>query len=104
MDTRITELPALRLVGYAKRVPLVHEGINPHIAEHVATISIEEVVRLKSLNDTEPSASNTISCTLWPRAFVTPTVNGFARTSILRLPTVRRTGAVISRRLMAARG
>ena len=54
MDTRIVDLPATRLVGHARRVPLVHEGVNPHIAEHVASIPAEEVARLKSLNDTEP--------------------------------------------------
>ena len=36
MDTRITNLPAVRLVGHATRVPLIHDGVNPHIAEHVA--------------------------------------------------------------------
>lgn len=66
MDTRITTLPAVRLVGYAKRVPLVHDGINPHIAEHVATIPVEEVVRLKSLNDTEPSGVLAVSDDLDP--------------------------------------
>ena len=29
MDTRIVDLPALRLVGHARRVPLVHHGVNP---------------------------------------------------------------------------
>ena len=66
MDTRITNLPAVRLVGYAKRVPLVHDGINPHIAEHVATIPVEETVRLKSLNDTEPSGVLAVSDDLDP--------------------------------------
>ena len=61
MDTRITRLPAVRLVGHAARVPLVHEGVNPHIAEHVATIGVEEVTRLKSLNDTEPSGVLAVS-------------------------------------------
>ena len=54
MDTRITSLPAVRLVGRAARVPLVHEGVNPHIAEHVAGIGNEEVQRLLGLNDVEP--------------------------------------------------
>jgi AraC family transcriptional regulator len=81
MDTRIATLPAVRLVGYAKRAPLIHEGINPHIADHVASIRAEEVVRLKSLNDTEPSGVLAVSddldpdraegtdptCTAWPR-------------------------------------
>jgi len=55
MDTRITTLPAVRLVGHATRVPLIHVGENPHIAAHVAEIPVEETLRLKSLNDTEPS-------------------------------------------------
>ena len=55
MDTRIVDLPAVRLVGHATRVPLVHHGVNPAIADHVASIPVEETVRLKALNDTEPS-------------------------------------------------
>ena len=66
MDTRITDLPAVRLVGYAKRVPLIHEGVNPHIAEHVASIPVEEIVRLKSLNDTEPLGVLAVSDDLDP--------------------------------------
>lgn len=31
MDARVIERPAFRLVGHAARVPLVHEGMNPHI-------------------------------------------------------------------------
>lgn len=66
MDTRIANLPAVRLIGYAKRVPLIHEGINPHIANHVASIGVDEVVRLKSLNDTEPSGVLAVSDDLDP--------------------------------------
>jgi len=66
MDTRITQLPAVRLVGYATRVRLVHEGVHPHIAEHVAAIPLEDVVRLKSLNDTEPSGVLAVSDDLDP--------------------------------------
>jgi AraC family transcriptional regulator len=61
MDTRIANLPAIRLVGYAKRVPLIHEGVNPHIAEHVASIDVEDISRLKSLNDTEPAGVLAVS-------------------------------------------
>jgi AraC family transcriptional regulator len=66
MDTRITDLPALRLVGHARRVPLVHEGVNPAIAEHVAGIPVEETRRLKALNDTEPSGVLAVSDDLDP--------------------------------------
>ena len=76
MDTRITSLPAVRLVGWAKRVPLIHEGLNPHIAEHVASIPVEEIVRLKGLNDTEPTGccpSVLTSTPTEPRAASSPT-------------------------------
>jgi Uncharacterized protein conserved in bacteria len=55
MDTRLVERPAFALVGRAARVPLLHRGINPHIAEHVARIPAEEHARLKALSDTEPA-------------------------------------------------
>jgi AraC family transcriptional regulator len=66
MDARIVDLPALRLVGQAARVPLVHEGVNPAIAAHVASIPVEETVRLKALNDTEPYGVLAVSDDLDP--------------------------------------
>lgn len=66
MDTRIADLPDLRLIGYAARVPLVHAGINPRIADHVAAIPVEDVVALKQLNDTEPSGVLAVSDDLDP--------------------------------------
>ena len=66
MDTRIVTLPALRLVGYAARVPLVHSGENPHIAAHVAGISTEQTRQLKELNDTEPRGVLAVSDDLDP--------------------------------------
>jgi AraC family transcriptional regulator len=66
MDTRITDLPALRLAGHARRVPLVHSGVNPAIAEHVASIPVEETLRLKGLNDIEPTGVLAVSDDLDP--------------------------------------
>ena len=66
MDTRIVDLPAVRLVGHAKRVTLVHAGVNQSIADHVASIPIEETIRLKALNDTEPSGVLAVSDDLDP--------------------------------------
>ena len=66
MDTRITDLPALRLVGHAARVPLVHTGVNPAIAVHVASIPVEETLRLKALNDIEPRGVLAVSDDLDP--------------------------------------
>ncbi|KAF4407729.1 MULTISPECIES: AraC family transcriptional regulator [Streptomyces] len=54
MDTRLIERPAFRLVGHAARVPLIHQGVNPHIQQHIAALPQEEHGRLKALSDTEP--------------------------------------------------
>ncbi|MEU0315168.1 AraC family transcriptional regulator [Nocardioides sp. NPDC006273] len=54
MDVTINDIPALRLVGHAAKVPLIHEGANPHIQAHIASIAPEEHGRLKELNDTDP--------------------------------------------------
>ena len=40
MHVRIVDQPAFRVVGHAARVPLIHEGVNLHIASHVASIPI----------------------------------------------------------------
>ena len=55
MHARITDRPHFRLIGHATRVPLIHEGINPHIQAHIAALSTEEHARLKELSNTEPS-------------------------------------------------
>ncbi|MFJ4467188.1 GyrI-like domain-containing protein [Streptomyces sp. NPDC089424] len=54
MDTRLVNRPAFRLIGHATRVPLIHQGVNPHIQQHIAAIPQEEHLRLKALSDTEP--------------------------------------------------
>ena len=54
MDTRIADRPAFKLVGHATRVPLIHQGVNPHIQQHIAALPQEEHSRLKALSDTDP--------------------------------------------------
>jgi len=54
MDTRIVDRPPFRLVGHAARVPLIHQGINPHIQQHIAALPLQEHLRLKALSETEP--------------------------------------------------
>ena len=61
MDTRIVERPEFRLVGHAARVPLIYEGVNPHIQAHVARLPAEEHTRLKELADTEPGGLLAVS-------------------------------------------
>ncbi|QPE03585.1 AraC family transcriptional regulator [Microbacterium schleiferi] len=55
MDTRILDHPAFRLVGYAARVPLIHEGVNLHIQGYIASLPATEHARLKELSSTEPA-------------------------------------------------
>jgi len=66
MDVRVLDRPAFHLVGHAARVPLVHQGVNPHIVEHIASLPVEEHHRLKALNDTEPAGVLAVSDDLDP--------------------------------------
>lgn len=66
MDTRITDRPAFRLVGHAARVPLIHEGANPHIQAHIASLAPAEHARLKGLGDTEPAGLLQVSADVHP--------------------------------------
>lgn len=66
MDTRIIDRPAFLLVGHAARVPLIHEGINPHIQSHIASLPAAEHARLKALSDTEPAGLLQVSADVDP--------------------------------------
>jgi AraC family transcriptional regulator len=66
MDARITDRPDFRLIGYAARVPLIHEGINPHIQAHIASLPIEEHARLKALSNTDPAGLLQVSADIDP--------------------------------------
>ncbi|MFB2597461.1 GyrI-like domain-containing protein [Herbiconiux sp. P17] len=66
MDTRITDRPAFLLVGHATRVPLIHEGVNPHIQSHIASLPASEHARLKALSDTEPAGLLQVSADVDP--------------------------------------
>lgn len=66
MDTRITDRPAFWLIGHAARVPLIHEGTNPHIQAHIASLPAVEHDRLKALSDTEPAGLLQVSADVEP--------------------------------------
>ncbi len=68
MDTRIADRPAFRLAGHAARVPLIHEGPNPHIQAHIASLPASEHVRLKELSSTEPGGLLQVSADVDPDA------------------------------------
>ncbi|TDN91511.1 AraC family transcriptional regulator [Microbacterium sp. BK668] len=66
MDARITDRPDFRLVGHAARVPLIHEGINPQIQAHIASLPVAEHARLKDLSNTEPAGLLQVSADVDP--------------------------------------
>ncbi|GAA2349435.1 AraC family transcriptional regulator [Dactylosporangium salmoneum] len=66
MDTRVVDHPGFRLVGHAARVPLIHQGVNPHIQQHVTALPKEEHGRLKALSNTEPAGLLAVSDDLDP--------------------------------------
>ncbi|SCG79250.1 AraC family transcriptional regulator [Micromonospora humi] len=54
MDYRIVTKEAFRLAGVKARVPLVHEGMNPHIVAFLKSVDPETVRRIEALSDQEP--------------------------------------------------
>ena len=68
MDVTITHRPAFVLAGHAAQVPLIHEGVNPHIQAHIASFAPEEHLRLKALGDTEPSGILAVTADAEPDA------------------------------------
>jgi AraC family transcriptional regulator len=66
MDTRLADRPAFRLIGHAVRVPLIHEGTNPHIQNHIASLPLAEHERLKSLSSSEPRGLLQVSADVDP--------------------------------------
>lgn len=66
LDTRITDRPAFQLAGHAARVPLIHEGVNPHIQAHIAALPVSEHERLKELSSIEPAGLLQVSADVDP--------------------------------------
>lgn len=66
VDARIIEQPAFRLVGHAARVPLIHEGVNPHIQQFIALLPAAEHERLKRLSGAQPEGLLQVSADVDP--------------------------------------
>lgn len=66
VDARIVERPTFRLIGHAARVPLIHEGVNPHIQRLITSLPAAEHERLKMLSGTEPSGLLQVSADVDP--------------------------------------
>ena len=54
MIYRIVEKEAFRMVGLKKRVPMIFKGINPEIAKMAAQLTMENILKLKSMSNIEP--------------------------------------------------
>ncbi|MCF3119029.1 AraC family transcriptional regulator [Streptomyces arenae] len=66
MRYRVVEKEEFRVAGRKARVPLVHEGVNPAIAEFVRGIDQETVRRIAELSDQEPKGIVAVSDDLDP--------------------------------------
>ncbi|GGO43921.1 AraC family transcriptional regulator [Streptomyces daqingensis] len=66
MRYRIVEKDRFRVVGRKARVPLVHEGANPAIAEFVRSIDEGTLRRLSGMSDQEPEGIVGVSDQLDP--------------------------------------
>ena len=54
MNYRIVEKEGFCIVGLMRRVPLIYEGVNPHIAAMSAELNTELIGTLKALSNVEP--------------------------------------------------
>ncbi|MFD4178449.1 AraC family transcriptional regulator [Streptomyces anulatus] len=66
MQYKLVEKDAFRVVGRKARVPLIHEGPNPAIAEFIRGIGREELDRIAALSDQEPAGIVGVSDQLDP--------------------------------------
>ena len=64
MRYRVVEKEEFRVVGKTARVPLVHEGVNPAIAEFIRGIGKETLERIQSLSDQQPEGIVSVSVNL----------------------------------------
>ena len=55
MNYRLVEKEGFAIVGLMKRVPLIYEGVNPHIAAMYGQLTEELIAILKALSNVEPS-------------------------------------------------
>ncbi|WKX70856.1 AraC family transcriptional regulator [Streptomyces sp. XD-27] len=66
MRYRIVEKEQFRVVGKKARVPLVHEGMNPAIADFIRSIDQETMRRITALSDQAPEGIVGVSDNLDP--------------------------------------
>lgn len=55
MEYRIVEKESFRIVGLYKRVPIIFQGVNPHISEMWQSLNERTIQLLKGLSNVEPA-------------------------------------------------
>jgi AraC family transcriptional regulator len=55
MNYRIVEKEAFFIAGIKKRIPLIYEGINPHMDSMWASLTMDDFTELKQLSNVEPT-------------------------------------------------
>ncbi|MEV0529434.1 AraC family transcriptional regulator [Streptomyces sp. NPDC050439] len=58
MRYKVVERDAFRVVGRKARVPLVHEGVNPDIAEFIRSLGRETLQRIESLSENSEASDH----------------------------------------------
>ncbi|WP_424889611.1 AraC family transcriptional regulator [Streptomyces sp. XH2] len=66
MQYRVVEKAEFRVVGKKVRAPLIHEGVNPVIAEFIRGIGQETIRRISELSDQQPEGIVAVSDGLDP--------------------------------------
>lgn len=61
MNYRIVEKEAFLIAGIKKRIPLIYEGINPHMDSMWASLTMDDFAELKALSTVEPKGILCIS-------------------------------------------
>jgi len=61
MRYKVVEKEEFRVVGKKARVPLVHEGMNPAIADFIRGIGKETIQRIEQLSDQQPEGIISVS-------------------------------------------
>ncbi|WP_338894609.1 AraC family transcriptional regulator [Streptomyces sp. TG1A-60] len=61
MRYRVVEKEEFRVVGRKARVPLVHEGMNPAIADFIRSLGHQTLRQIESLSDQEPEGIVSVS-------------------------------------------
>ncbi|MDQ1032572.1 AraC family transcriptional regulator [Streptomyces umbrinus] len=61
MQYKVVEKEEFRVVGKKARVPLVHEGMNPAIADFIRGIGQETIQRIEQLSDQQPEGIISVS-------------------------------------------